>query len=752
MNKTTNYGLNKPAQTDFYDVDVQNENMDKIDEALTKKVDKVEGKGLSTNDYNATDKKKVDNLPDDTKTELGKKVDSQTFDNHKNDSNIHTTSTEKEKWNKGVQKVTGATAGNFPSFDSEGGIVDSKKKPSDFLGSAHGTATIIGEPGLHGIRYWNEKLEVLVDGAWKQASSGVGIEVNVSVPTGSVVTATDGENVVTGTAVNNALKMALPNYGTWEFSATLNGETSNTVTLTCDASKVYTVTLTYFSATIKVTAKSGSVVTIKKGSVTQTATSTGTATFTVKEAGTYSVYATYEDVNSNTVSVNATTSGSTYTASVSFITLTVSIKTGSTVVVTKGSYSYSKVSTGTAVFYLPETGTWSVTASLSGDTATGTIACSSYTAYSLTLNYFKIFGVSIDLSNSDPASAVTYTDDAVGMTAGSSTWDSEPIFKDIKPCLLLNGVVQKYLNKNNFAQDESGASADITSGSAGDVMIEIPKCGVKIATSGNTLTIKITDNPNATGDGFHYYAHTRATEGDCDKLYIGAYVGYTSSSKLRSLSGKAPTVNQTIGTFRTQAQANGDGYDQISFYPLTLLQCLFLIRYKNRNSQTALGRGYVDASAATNTGATNANGMYYGTTLGTVHVKFAGIEDFWGNVFYFIDGIFSDASRNILTAFDNFNDTGSGYTSRGQGATSNIGNYMSKPQGTTETGFIAKEVNGSTTTYFCDYAYLYASRLAFFGGHWDYGDRAGAFRLDVYRSASYSDSHYGGRLMYLKAS
>ena len=651
-----------------------------------------------------------------------------------------------------MPKVNSPVAGNFVSVKSDGTLQDSGKKASDFLGSAHGSATIIGEAGLHGLRYWNEKLEVLVDGSWKQASSGVGIEVNITVPTGSVVTATDGENVVTGTAANNSLKVALPNYGTWSFSATLNGETTNTVTLNCDASKVYTVTLTYFTATIRVTAKSGSVVTIKKGSITQTATSNGTATFTVREAGTYSVYATYENVNSNTVTVNATTSGSTYTASVSFITLTVSIKTGSTVVVTKGSYSYSKVSNGTAVFYLPETGTWSVTASLSGDTATGTISCSSYTAYSLTLNYFKIFGVSIDLSNSDPASAVTYTDDAVGMTAGSSAWDSEPIFKDIKPCLLLNGVVQKYLNKNNFAQDESGASVDITSGSAGDVMIEIPKCGVKIATSGNTLTIKITDNPNAAGDGFHYYAHTRATEGDCDKLYVGAYLGYTTSSKLRSLSGKSPTVNQTIGTFRTQAQANGDGYDQISFYPLTLLQCLFLIRYKNRNSQTALGRGYIDASAKTNTGATDANGMYYGTTSGTIHVKFAGIEDFWGNVFYFIDGIFSDSSRNILTAFQNFNDTGNGYTSRGRGATSDIGNYMSKPQGTTETGFIAKEVNGSSTTYFCDYADLYASRLALFGGGWSAGDYAGSFRLGVARSASSSSSDYGGRLMYLKAS
>ena len=751
MSKTTNYDLNKPAQTDFYDVDVQNENMDKIDDALSGKVDKISGKGLSANDYNATDKAKVDNLPSDTTTELGKKVNNQTFENHTNNTNIHTTSTEKEKWNKAISKVTGATSGNFASFDSEGGVADSKKKASDFLGASHGTATIIQEAGLHGIRYWEDKLEVSVDGSWKQASSGVGIEVDITVPTGSLVTATDGTSTLTGTAVNNALTMALPNYGTWSFSATLSGETTNTVTLTCDTSKLYTVTLTYFTATIKVTAKSGSVVTIKKGSTTQTATSTGTVTFTVKEAGTYSVYATYENVNSNTVSVNATTSGSSYSASVSFITLTVSVTSGSTIVVTKGSYSYSKVSTGTAVFYLPETGTWSVTASLSGDTATGTIACSAYSAFSLSLNYYKIFGVSIDLSNSDPTSAVTYTDDAVGMTAGSTAWDSEPIFKDIKPCLLLNGVVQKYLNKTNFAQDESGNSVDITSGSSGDVMIEIPKCGVKIATSGNTLTVKITDNPNATANGFHYYAHTRSSEGDCNKLYVGAYAGYVTSSKLRSLSGKSPTVNQTIGTFRTQAQNNGTGYDQISFYPLTLLQCLFLIRYKSRNSQTALGRGYVDGSAKTNTGATNSNGMYYGSTSGTTHVKFAGIEDFWGNIYYFVDGIFSDSSRNILTAFDNFNDTGSGYTSRGQGATSDIGNYLSKPQGTTETGFIAKEVNGSSTTYFCDYAHLYASRFASFGGSWSNGDYAGAFQLVVSHSASGSDSSYGGRLMYLKA-
>jgi hypothetical protein len=39
-NKTTNYGLTKPLPEDFYDINVQNENMDKIDAELKKKYDR----------------------------------------------------------------------------------------------------------------------------------------------------------------------------------------------------------------------------------------------------------------------------------------------------------------------------------------------------------------------------------------------------------------------------------------------------------------------------------------------------------------------------------------------------------------------------------------------------------------------------------------------------------------------------------------------------------------------------------------
>ena len=358
---------------------------------------------------------------------------------------------------------------------------------------------------------------------------------------------------------------------------------------------------------------------------------------------------------------------------------------------------------------------------------------------------YRVMTVVIDQSNSNPSTCITYADNAIGMTAGSSEWDS---FFGHYPCLFKDGVEVGRLNPNDFTKFEDGTSADITSGSAGDVMIAFPKLGYKISTSGDVVTVSMTDNPNA--EGYCYLAHTRGTTVK-DVFYLGAYKGYVTSSKLRSLSGKTPTVNTTIGNFRTQAQANGSGYDQSAFNQLIFRQCMYLLKYKNLDSQTAVGYGYANGnSASISTGGTNAKGMDYGETTGKLQMKLFGLEDFWGNVYEFIDGIFSDSSYNILTATENFNDTGSGYTNQGaSGFSSNTGGYMSKVQGTSEKGFVLKEANGSETTYYSDYADVYASRLACFGGAWDYGAVAGAFPLDVNRSASVSSSYIAARLMYL---
>jgi len=369
---------------------------------------------------------------------------------------------------------------------------------------------------------------------------------------------------------------------------------------------------------------------------------------------------------------------------------------------------------------------------------------------------YVLYGVKIDTTNSNPALALTYTDGAIGFTSAlgnngsfnAGSWADKFPFNLIKPCLYKNGAVNYYLNPNNYAQKADGVTAsDITSGTNGDVMIEFPKIYWKFETIGTDLYVRYSDVK--IDASYKCLGHLRGTT-EKDKCYISAYMGYNLSSELRSLSGKTPTVSQPIGAFRTLAQANGVGYDQMAFNQLTMLQVLYIVMFKNRDSQAALGRGYVDGnSSATATGGANSKGMFYGETTGKQQNKFCGIEDFYGNLRYWIDGFFSGSEWHILTANQNFNDTGSGYVDNGQGATANLSGYISYVQGTTETGFIVKATAGSATTHYSDYGYLSASCLPYFGGAWTIADDAGAFFLQAINSASNANASIGARIMSL---
>lgn len=66
-NYTKHYNLKKPLKTENYDVDVANTNNDIIDEKIYNKVDKISGRGLSTNDFTNEYKKKIDRIIEGTK-------------------------------------------------------------------------------------------------------------------------------------------------------------------------------------------------------------------------------------------------------------------------------------------------------------------------------------------------------------------------------------------------------------------------------------------------------------------------------------------------------------------------------------------------------------------------------------------------------------------------------------------------------------------------------------------------------------
>lgn len=571
---------------------------------------------------------------------------------------------------------------------------------------------------------------------------------------GQNFTVSGGGETITGTVPNDlAVELSVKNCNTqYTVSCSTAGGDAYSTTITTGAYfGQYSVTLNTFTAILNVTAKAGAVVIVERNGKQQTATAntSGKATFTLTGAGSYSVYATYEGVQSNTTTVNAATNGQTLTATVNFITLNITVESGSTVVLSKGSFSKSYTSVGAATYYLPETGTYTITAQKNGQTATETVTVTSYTAYNVTLQYFQYWGVKVTKTD-NCESAVTYLEDAAGKSAGYASWKDTNLFKNIKPCILKDGQVQYYLNRDNMTQKADGSAATLTSESVGDVMIEIPKLGYKMTTDGNSHTIMVTDDPNAAG--YCYRAHGLEAEGDCDKIYIGAYLACNIGNKLYSLSGKTADNNKTLSAFRTAAEARGTGFQLLSFYPLTLLQCLYLIMYKNRNGQAALGRGYVDSnSAAHATGGINNQLFCYGETGGKTQMKFLGLEDFWGTLRQWIDGLFCDSNYNIKTAINSFNDTGNNYPySKAAGISSNLSGWLSDIQGTNEGGFTAKAVSGSATTHWADNSNLWAGCLASFGGYWSNGDNAGPFWLDVNYSASFANSSLGARLMYKK--
>lgn len=259
---------------------------------------------------------------------------------------------------------------------------------------------------------------------------------------------------------------------------------------------------------------------------------------------------------------------------------------------------------------------------------------------------------------SDSEDAIPY-----GKTAESiSSWKE---FFGYKPCLFKNGAVVGYLDPNDYTKFEDGTAADITSGNAGDVMIEFPRRGIKISKSGTTVTVSMTKANNVSG--YSYNAHNRGTTKK-DNFYIGAYFGTLDSKKrLRSISGKTLTSGTGLPSLKYERDihkyttANGTGYSEIGFYQWVYLQVMYMLQFKgNRNSQSMIGLGSPPSSEVT-TGTLNNSGLVYGSSENYESVKLFGIENIFGlGLNIPISGLYI-IGNDILTTtnpsnFSNFND------------------------------------------------------------------------------------------------
>lgn len=365
------------------------------------------------------------------------------------------------------------------------------------------------------------------------------------------------------------------------------------------------------------------------------------------------------------------------------------------------------------------------------------------------------YALTVDESNSDPESAVVYVDNTAGHGIGWDAWKDEPIYRDIKPCVVKDGEVQYYLNPDDYTQKADGSPAVITGGD-GDVMVEIPKCGYNFSrTDDGLLKIELTDEPEK--EGFCYLAHSLEDENDCDYIYVGAYLASGSSDGVHSYSGATPYTSVTLTNFRSYVKKSGDGYQPLSFYVWTLIQVLYLMAFKNRDSQTAIGRGDDSISdKASVTGYADKAGMCgLGETVTSVNYRVAkclGMESLWGYYSQWCDGIGVIASPKIIfTDFTNFqaSSTISRYRYQCQTSiTSNItSQYIKTVQGTNNGGFVVSTtVTSSSTKNWCDYGGM-TSTFAVVGGYKS-SYAGGLFCCLINNTATQSDASISSRIVY----
>ena len=126
--------------------------------------------------------------------------------------------------------------------------------------------------------------------------------------------------------------------------------------------------------------------------------------------------------------------------------------------------------------------------------------------------------------------------------------------------------------------------------SAGNVFVRIPKFYIRKTDGVSLVRIEISRTKYP---GFYlpavFYDHGRDVE--LDYFDYGAHLGSLDGTKLASKPGVFPLVIKNIVEFRTYAQANGAGYQQLDVHAHDVLAALFTVEFATLHSQAILA-GY----------------------------------------------------------------------------------------------------------------------------------------------------------------
>ena len=338
----------------------------------------------------------------------------------------------------------------------------------------------------------------------------------------------------------------------------------------------------------------------------------------------------------------------------------------------------------------------------------------------------KIYGV--DLVGSASPSALTRTDDAVGLNV---TVGTSEITSDFDNCYPWNSI------------------EEITD-DFGNVFVKIPKFYSKItANADGTYKHQLSGTKH---EGFDTLF--KVGDNEIDYVMVGKYEGSGSASRVYSKSGQTPLGSITMDDYRSGCAANGPGYQQYDFLIDLIIKELWLVEMATTNCQSIM-YGYANNnSSAINTGKTDTvatpSGSPISNTDGKHACKYRGIENPWGNIYQWCDGIsFSGSSVYVCTE----------PTAYSAGKTSGLYEYYGTRA--SRDGFVktvaplaegsliqyVTAVGADESSYYCDKSFQGGAVLVC-GGLWSGGTTSGLWCWNGSNYAGYSSDLVSGRLCY----
>lgn len=287
----------------------------------------------------------------------------------------------------------------------------------------------------------------------------------------------------------------------------------------------------------------------------------------------------------------------------------------------------------------------------------------------------------------------------------------------------------------------------------GNVFVRIPKFYIRKTSTAGKLSIQVS-KAKITGSYLPKCFWNFDKNRELPYVDVGAYVASLNGTRLESKSGATPLVSRTISQFRGFARNNGTGYQQLDIHAVDMLQSLFYVEFATLHSQS-IHPGYTGGAEAVLTGRTDGVVASSGAIgpSNTNQFKYRGIEDLWGHVWQFVDGL--NIIDNQAWVCENAGQYASDvfaspyvrlfYKNSGSnGYVREMGFDPNRPYAQLPT--VTNGANAST--YYADNYWQDAGqRIALFGGGWPSGVNAGvsSWGLDV--ASSHTRSSVGGRLL-----